>query len=324
VSIVIIAKLAGIFAVVAIGWICGRTPMFRGAEPQRVLTNLAFYLFGPALLFRLTARIDLGELPWVVIAAYFGPTVGLLLAVYAWRRRVNRDGPVADPSIRAVSMTFGNTVQLGIPVVIALFGEAGLAVHVAIVSLHAVTLLTIVTVLVELDLARAAASAGDGEQRPGVLATALTTARRAVAHPIVLPVLLGLIANLVGLPIPGPVDDVLEILGQGVVPVCLVLIGLSLAYYGVQGVGWPALWLSAGKLVLLPALVLASAYAAGLRGVPLSVTVLCAALPIGSNPLLFAQRYEALEAETTAALVASTLAFVSTAPVWLAATAALG
>jgi predicted permease len=231
---------------------------------------------------------------------------------------------VADPSIRAVSMTFGNTVQLGIPVVIALFGEAGLAVHVAIVSLHAVTLLTIVTVLVELDLARAAAKAGDGEERPGVLATALTTARRAVAHPIVLPVLLGLIANLVGLPIPGPVDDVLEILGQGVVPVCLVLIGLSLAYYGGQGVGWPALWLSAGKLLLLPALVLTAAYAAGLRGVALSVTVLCAALPIGSNPLLFAQRYEALEAETTAALVASTVAFVATAPVWLAVTAALG
>jgi predicted permease len=323
VSTVIIAKLAGIFAVVAIGWVCGRTPMFRGAEPQRVLTNLAFYLFGPALLFRLTARIDLGELPWVVIAAYFGPTIALLLAVYVWRRRATGDGPVAGPGIRAISMTFGNTVQLGIPVVIALFGEEGLAVHVAIVSLHAVTLLTIATVLVELDLARAAGE-GDGAERPGVLATALTTARRAVAHPIVLPVLLGLIANLAGLPIPGPVDDVLVILGQGVVPVCLVLIGLSLAYYGVQGVGWAALWLSAGKLLLLPALVLASAYAAGLRGVALSVTVLCAALPIGSNPLLFAQRYEALEAETTAALVASTLAFVVTAPFWLAMAHALG
>jgi predicted permease len=324
VSTVIIAKLAGIFAVVAIGWVCGRTPLFRGAEPQRVLTNLAFYLLGPALLFRLTARIDLGELPWVVIAAYFGPTVALLLAVYAWRRRADGDGPAAGPGIQAISMTFGNTVQLGIPVMIALFGEAGLAVHVAIVSLHAVTLLTIATVLVELDLARAAANAGNGEERPGVLATALTTARRAVTHPIVLPVLLGLIANLIGLPIPGPVDDVLEILGQGVVPVCLVLIGLSLAYYGVRAVGWPALWLAAGKLVLLPALVLTAAYAAGLQGVALSVTVLCAALPIGSNPLLFAQRYEALEAETTAALVASTLAFVATAPFWLAIAHALG
>jgi hypothetical protein len=109
-----------------------------------------------------------------------------------------------------------------------------------------------------------------------------------------------------------------------VVPLCLLLIGLSLAHYGFGGVGWPALWLSAGKLVVLPALVLAAAYAAGLRGTPLSVTVLCAALPIGANPLLFAQRYAALEAETTAALVASTLTFVVTAPAWLFVTHTVG
>ena len=116
----------------------------------------------------------------------------------------------------------------------------------------------------------------------------------------------------------------LALLGQGVVPVCLVLIGLSLAHYGVRGVAWPVLWLSVGKLVVLPAMVLAAGVAAGLRGSPLSVIVLCAALPIGSNPLLFAQRYDALEAETTAALVLSTLAFVVTGPAWLAVTAALG
>ena len=54
------------------------------------------------------------------------------------------------------------------------------------------------------------------------------------------------------------------------------------------------------------------------------MTVLCAALPVGSNPLLFAQRYEVLEAETTAAVVASTLAFVATAPAWLLTVSALG
>jgi predicted permease len=321
VSTVIIAKLAAIFAVVAVGFACGRTRMFGGAEPVRLLTNLAFYVFAPALLFRLTARIDLGALPWVVIAVYFGPTVALLLVAYAWSRRTRGEAPVAAPSVRAISLTFGNTVQLGIPIVIALFGDGGLAVHVAIVSLHALTLLTIATVLVELDLARA--DAAESREHPGIVSTAVTTARRAVVHPVVLPVLVGLIWNVVGLPVPGPVDDVLATLGQAIVPLCLVLIGLSLAHYGLRGVGWPALWLSVGKLAVLPALVLGAAYVAGLRGTALSVTVLCAALPIGSNPLLFAQRYEALEPETTAAVVASTLAFVATAPLWLWAAAAL-
>ena len=67
-------------------------------------------------------------------------------------------------------------------------------------------------------------------------------------------------------------------------------------------------------------LLLAAAWAAGLRGTPLEVTVLFAALPIGSNALLFAQRYRTLEAETTAAIVASTIAFVVTGPAWILAT----
>ena len=46
--------------------------------------------------------------------------------------------------------------------------------------------------------------------------------------------------------------------------------------------------------------------------------------PVGSNALIFAQRYRTLEAETTAATVLSTLAFVVTAPLWLAVLAHLG
>jgi predicted permease len=39
---------------------------------------------------------------------------------------------------------------------------------------------------------------------------------------------------------------------------------------------------------------------------------------VGSNALIFAQRYHVLEAEATAAIVISTLAFVFTASGWLA------
>jgi len=318
VSTVIIAKLAAIFAVVAVGYGCGRTEMFAGERALRLLTDLAFFVFTPALLFRLTASIDLATLPWPVIGVYFGPTVALLLVVYAVQRVRLRAAEPAAPSVRAITSSFGNTVQLGIPIVLALFGDAGLAVHVPITSLHTLVLLTVLTVLVESDLSRR------DEARPGVVGTALLTARRTVIHPVVLPVLLGLAVNVVGLPIPGPVDEVLALLGQAVVPLCLVLIGLSLAHYGVRGVAGPVVWLSAVKLLVHPALVLGVGYAAGLRGLVLTVVVLCAALPTGSNAQLFAQRYGAREVETTAALMASTLAFAVTGPAWLLVLAAVG
>jgi predicted permease len=101
-----------------------------------------------------------------------------------------------------------------------------------------------------------------------------------------------------------------------------VLIGMSLAYYGVQGAAKAAVWLSVLKLLLMPALVLVVAHwGFRLNGLPLAVVVMMASLPIGSNALIFAQRYRTLEAETTAATVFSTLAFVLTAPAWLAALA---
>ena len=77
--------------------------------------------------------------------------------------------------------------------------------------------------------------------------------------------------------------------------------------------------------MLLPALVLVfGRYGFGFEGTTLGVVVMCAALPVGANALIFAQRYDALVAETTVAIVLSTLAFVFTAPLWLLVLSALG
>ena len=328
-SSLVFFKLLAIFAIVAIGWIVGTlkwlSPSADGSgrgtdtDPARTLANAAYYIFVPALLFRTTARIDFKTMPWGTLVAVFVPLVLMLGAVYAFQRRANRGGalPVAAPSVRAITSAFGNTVQVGIPMAAALFGEAGLAIHLAIVSLHALVLLTLATVLVELDLAHAQRQQGAADTH--LAATLLTTARNTLIHPVVMPVLIGLGWNALGLPIPKVADEILQTLGQAVVPLCLVLIGMSLAYYGVQGAAKAAVWLSVLKLLVLPTLVLAIAHwGFRLTGLPLTVIVMMAALPIGSNALIFAQRYRTLEAETTAATVFSTLAFVVVAPGWLA------
>ena len=320
-SAAVLFKLGAIFLTVALGWIAQRLGWLGrfggGHEVARVLSNAAFHLFVPALLFRTMARIDLAAMPWPTLAAYFLPAVAFLLAVHLWQRRGAQGLPPAGPATRASGATYGNGVQLGIPMAAAMFGEGGLALHVALISLHGLVLLTLLTVLVELDLARARP---DGS----MAATVRATVRNALVHPVVLPVLLGLGWNLTGWPLPAVVDEVLATLGSAVVPVCLVLIGVSLASYGIRGQWRGGLVLVALKLLALPALVLAVArFGFGLQGTPLAVLVMMAALPVGSNALIFAQRYRVLEAEATLAIVVSTFAFVLTAPAWLAAVALL-
>jgi malonate transporter and related proteins len=323
----VFVKLVAIYAMVAVGWAVARSGRLGGGDPARVLSAAAFYVFVPALLFRTSARIDFSRLESRVLLAFFVPTVALLVAVYATVRRrrpraADADDAAAQPSVRAIASSFGNSVQIGIPLAAALYGEAGLALHVTVVSLHSLTLLTIVTALAELDLARARHRS---EATPALLRTLATTARNTIVHPVILPVLAGLACNAAGLWLPPLADEILVTLGQAVVPLCLVLIGVSLAHYGVRGALAGAISVSLLKLVVHPLAVLAFARGVlGLVGVPLAIVVMMAALPVGSNALVFAQRYRSLQAETSTATVVSTLAFVASAPLWLAVLHFLG
>lgn len=315
----IAAKLVAILVAVAIGWIVGRMRWLGGGEagsdsdPARVLANAAFFIFVPALLFRTTARLDTSTLPWAFLFAFFVPVLVVVAGIYAFERWRLKPGEAATvPSVKAITAGFGNTLQVGVPVAAGVFGERGLAIHIAVVSLHSLTILTLLTALVELDVAR-------GRQSRSFRSTLMQTVRNTVIHPVVLPVLAGLTWNATGWPIPAVFDEVLQNLGTAVVPLCLTLIGMSLAYYG-----WPTSWrglsgLVSGKLLLIPAVVFGIAHwGLGLKGLPLAVIVMLAALPTGSNALIFAQRYRTMEAEVTAATVLSTVLYVATAPLWLA------
>jgi len=320
-SALVLSKLAAIFAIALLGWIVGKLRWLGPPtmDPARTLSNAAFYIFVPALLFRTTARLEFGALPWSTLLAYFVPVLLLLVCLYAaekWRHR-HASIPPALPSVRAITGVFGNAVQVGIPMASALFGEAGLAIHITLVSLHSLVILTVLTAMVELDLARERHRGGDGDGR--LWATLRTTVRNTVIHPVVLPVLAGFAWNLGGLGLPAAADEILQTLGQAVVPLCLVLIGMSLAYYGTQGAARSAGALAAVKLLVLPALVLViGRWVIGLQGLPLAVVVVMAAMPVGSNALIFSQRYATLQAEASASIVFSTVAFVVTAPLWLA------
>src|SRR6185295_13594301 len=164
-STAVFLKLLAIFGIVTLGWVAGKLKWLGDKDPARTLSSAAFYIFIPALLFRTTARVEFAKLPWSTLAAFFGPVMAVLVAVYIWQRWWNRKRrlPAAAPAVRAITATFGNTVQVGIPMATALFGEAGLSIHITIISMHSLTLLTVLTTLVELDLARESRATGQSD-----------------------------------------------------------------------------------------------------------------------------------------------------------------
>ena len=216
--------------------VAGPAAARRDGDPARVLGNVAFYIFVPALLFRTTARLDLAHMPWRTLAAFFVPVLVVMFGVYlaaplrattaAQPRARRRCAPSRPASATRCSWASRSPRRCS--------ARAGLAIHVALVSLHALVLLTVLTALVELDLVRAA------RQRPAappLWPRWRTTLRNTIIHPVVLPVLAGLLWNATGLVLPALSTSCWHVLGSAVVPVCLVLIGVSLASYGLQGAG---------------------------------------------------------------------------------------
>jgi hypothetical protein len=294
----VFVSLTPVFLLIALGVLAGRLNWIRESAVKD-LSNLVFLLLIPALLFRTMSAVHVETLDLRPLMAYFPAALLLLLGSIALRG-FNRSSVVM-----ALGGVFSNMVMIGITLVGLAYGKAGLVTLLTLVSVHAVILLTLGSVVLELVVAREAREGG--ERVPHVLETAWSAFKGALIHPIPLPILAGLLFAQTGWAMPAVVDKPLQLLGSAFGPIALVLVGITLARTPLGGHLRPALWITVSKNLLLPLMVGLSAWALGITGLPLTVMVVAAALPMGANVFLFAQRYEVAEGLTTAAMGLSTL-----------------
>jgi predicted permease len=212
----------------------------------------------------------------------------------------------------ALAGVFSNMVMIGITLVDLAYGQAGLVTLLTLVSVHALILLTVATVVLVLAQARSG---------PARASSLLGTTGRALAgsllHPIPLPILCGLLFAQTGWQLPAVVDKPLALLGSAFGPVALVLVGVTLVRSPL-GKHWrSAAGISACKNLLLPLLVGMAGWTFGITGLALTVMVVAAALPIGANVFLFSQRYGVANEWTTASIGLSTLLALFTLSGWM-------
>ncbi|WP_225781662.1 AEC family transporter [Xenophilus sp. Marseille-Q4582] len=317
----VLSSLLPVVLLIAAGYFTGRQKWV-GAAAVKDLSNLIFLLLAPALLFRTMSLVRVEELQFKPVAAYFAASVLIFCASLAWRG-FNRTGAVL-----ALANTFSNTVMIGLPLVGLAFGDAGMVVLLTLVSLHSLVLMTGATVVLELATAREQAHAQHAGgaahgQRRAMLRAVARALRNAIIHPVPLPILAGLLYGQTGWGLPELIDKPLALLGQAFSPLALVMVGITLAWTRVGEHLRGALVQAAVKNLIHPLMVAAIAWLFGVRGLPLAVMVLTAALPIGANVFLFSQRYRSAEALTTASVVVSTLLGLATVSLTLVAVRAL-
>ncbi len=301
----VISSLLPVVLLIAAGYLAGRRRWI-GGNAVKDLSNLIFLLLAPALLFRAMSTVHVEQLSLKPVAAYFIAS-GLLFAGTMALRGFNRTAAVI-----ALANTYSNTVMIGIALIGLAYGEDGMVVLLTLISLHSLVLLTSATVVLELAVAREHAAAGDGAGKHSMARTVLRALRNAIIHPVPLPIMAGLLFAQTGLVMPEVIDKPIQLLGQAFGPVALVMVGITLALTPIGRHWRGALAQALVKNLLHPLLVAAIGWALGVRGIPLTVMVVAAALPIGANVFLFSQRYRTAEDLVTASVAVSTVLALGT------------
>jgi predicted permease len=295
----ILLKTLPFFALIALGWWAGRVRFFT-PEATAYLTKFVFYFALSAMLFGFAANIEVAEVfsPGFAAAYLCGTLVVYALAMGVARaRRV----PLAEAAVEAQCAVIGNTGFLGVPMLVVLLGPAAAGPMLMVLTLDMIVFSSLITLIIT--------GAREGRMRWSIVSV---LAGGLLRNPMIVSMVLGLAWGSSGLPVPGPINEFLTLLGAAATPGALFAIGASLAARSAERLG-VAVWLSFCKLVLHPAAVAFAAlwlfrvdpYAAG-------VMIAAAALPVAGNVYILAAHYGVAPQRVSAAILVSTVLSIVT------------
>ncbi|EAQ46457.1 auxin efflux carrier family protein [Roseobacter sp. MED193] len=254
------------------------------------VTRLAMTLAVPALIFTalMKTELDKSALGTFVVAAILGHLLlALVGALLIKTGRLNRQTYLAP-------FIFGNTGNLGIPLALFAFGEAGLGYAVVMLAVSAILSFTLGLSLV--------AGKGGGA--------------KALREPMVWATLLGALFLWQDWQTPKFLTNALELMGQMAIPMMLITLGVAIARL-TPGKSGLAILLSLAKLCASVVIGWALGLAFGLDEIAFGVLVLQLATPVAVTSYLLAEKFNADAEAVTGLVVVSTLMAIVALPLVL-------
>lgn len=290
-TMTILASLAPVFLVMALGYAAGRTKAFDNHNIGS-LNALVMEFALPAALF--TAMAQASREAMMAQAQLALVLLGAMLAAYCVTYFVERAWFGSDrreSALVALTASGPNVGSAGLPIVAVMFSKSA-SISVAVAVAVAAIILTPLSLLLL-------------ESADGKATNVLTVLKKALLQPIVVAPALGLLCSLAGFMPPPLVESTLTLVGQGASGTALFLTGLVLSAQPLKfftNVGWTVTM----KNVLQPLLAAVLALSL-LDGTEARVAVMLTAVPSGAFGVLFAIRYDVASAQIGTMLITSTL-----------------
>lgn len=262
----------------------------------------------PVLLFQALYRLDLGAaLRWEHLLSFYAAATASFLGSALVARIAFGRRPGESVAIGFIAL-FSNSVLLGLAVLERAYDPPEMEAAFALVAIHA-PYCYLVGIL-SMEMVRR-----DGAPiRVALRRTANAMFRNALAIGIAL----GLLFNLLAVPVPEAVAATVDLLARAALPVALFGLGGALTRYAMRDAGGEAVTAAAFSILVHPAL--AWVLAAHVFALPepfVRAAVVIAAMPPGINAYLFASMYDRAVGTAASSVLIGTAASVLTATFWL-------
>lgn len=286
------------FAILLCGMLAARLRLLDDAGVIG-LNAFVFWFALPALLFQKVAITPFERLiDWTLYVGYAGSCLiayGIVLVVA--RGLLKR--PLAEAAICAFAVSWGNVGYLGVPLLIAAYGEGRALPSVMAVLPDNLVLQSLTILLIE---------RGGGGNRGGLGGLARAIAR----NPLILAVLAGVLVAWLQLDLPAPVAGFLALLGPAAGPGALFALGATLRGSALTRDMGLVASLTAAKLLLVPAIAWLVLQQLPVRPELVAPILVTTALPTAASVFVIAQRYGILERLTAAIVFVSHLVGIVT------------
>ena len=294
-----------IYIAIALGWLATRAGLFERAD-MRVLGRFVLYVALPALLFDAVSKRHVADiLDWRYLLVYALSGLATMGLALLWFRRVARhagQGPQLAV-VQSMGAVCPNSGFVGYPINLLVLGGGAAGVILGM-NMLVENLLWIPLLLALLD-----AATGGGHWRQVLRGVAVGLLR----NPLVIGLVAGLAAALLGLRLPAAGERTVTLFAQSSAAASLFVIGGSLVGLEIRGLRAQVAQIAVCKLILHPLMALAALGLLALLGAPLedpklrTGVVLATACPMfGIYPILAQKAGQ--EGLAAAALLGTTVA----------------
>ncbi|MTI11302.1 AEC family transporter [Curvivirga aplysinae] len=302
---VVLEIVLPVFGIVMMGFGANKLGWF-SEQAEQGLTTFTFNFAAPLMLFNVISQVDLpSDPPISLFITFYGPLftvaiLGFLSSRYIFKRNYTVQ------VISGFSCAFGNLLLLGLPLFLLAFGEEKILPFFILLSVHGLTLFTIVTILLEIGVKKEN-SDNSGNRLAKTIVVAL------IQNPILIGIICGLTVNLLQIPMPEAVYTLSGLMKGAMIPAALFALGSSLTRYGIRGRFWESLSIVICKIIIFPILVyVVGTYIFELDYFVVALLTLMAAQPPGVMGYMFATKYHVGEAVVSTSIYVAAVSSVVT------------